>query len=123
MARLHIPKQTQRHFSFSTLDTIKRQGFWSAVWLRPKRRSLNQQHNPEEGWAHVRLSVLESITVLRRLLFGRLTDTNHDLIRALSDLAIEISGRNHDAISKLLGDIENRTQAMRNIMAILDEYH
>jgi hypothetical protein len=69
------------------------------------------------------LTVLESITILRRRLFARLADTNHDLIRALADLAIEISGRNHDAISSLLGDIENRILAMRNIMAVLDEYH
>jgi hypothetical protein len=32
--RRHIAKQTQKLFWFSTLDTIKRQGFWSASWLR-----------------------------------------------------------------------------------------
>jgi len=32
--RRHISKQTQKLFWFSTLDTIKRQGFWSASWLR-----------------------------------------------------------------------------------------
>ena len=32
--RRHISKQTQKLFWFSTLDTIKRQGFWAASWLR-----------------------------------------------------------------------------------------
>lgn len=32
--RQHIAKQTQKLFWFSTLDTIKRLGFWSASWLR-----------------------------------------------------------------------------------------
>lgn len=32
--RRHIAKQTSKLFWFSTLDIIKRQGFWSASWLR-----------------------------------------------------------------------------------------
>ena len=68
------------------------------------------------------LTPAESIAVLRKLLFGRLAETNFDLIRGMSDLAIQIGDRNHDVIASLLGDIENRIQAMRNIMAVLDEY-
>lgn len=32
--RRHIAKQTTKLFWFSTLDIIKRQGFWSTSWLR-----------------------------------------------------------------------------------------
>ena len=32
--RRHIAKQTQKLFWFATLNTIMRQGFWSASWLR-----------------------------------------------------------------------------------------
>jgi hypothetical protein len=68
------------------------------------------------------LIVLDSIAILRRLLFIRLAETNADLIRVHSDLAVHIDGRHDEVISSLLGDIENRIQAMRNIMAVLDEY-
>jgi hypothetical protein len=34
--RRHIAKQTPKLFWFQTLSTIKRQGFWSASWLRPQ---------------------------------------------------------------------------------------
>jgi hypothetical protein len=36
-----IAKQTPKLFWFQTLSTIKRQGFWSASWLRPEGRALS----------------------------------------------------------------------------------
>jgi hypothetical protein len=34
--RKTVSKQTQKIFWFTTLEQIKREGFWSAVWLRPE---------------------------------------------------------------------------------------
>jgi len=36
-----IAKQTPKLFWFQTLSTIKRQGFWSASWLRPEDSALS----------------------------------------------------------------------------------
>jgi len=41
LLRRHIAKQTQKLFWFQTLSTIKRQGFWSASWLRPEGSTLS----------------------------------------------------------------------------------
>jgi hypothetical protein len=43
--RNHIAKQTPKLFWFSTLDTIKRLGFWSAFWLR----ASGEDHCPPGG--------------------------------------------------------------------------
>lgn len=41
LLRRHIAKQTQKLFWFQTLSTIKRQGLWSASWLRSEGSTLS----------------------------------------------------------------------------------
>jgi hypothetical protein len=41
LLRRQIAKQTPKLFWFQTLSTIKRQGFWSASWLRPEGSALS----------------------------------------------------------------------------------
>jgi hypothetical protein len=41
LLRRHIAKQTQKLFWFQTLSNIKRQGFWSAFWLRSEGSALS----------------------------------------------------------------------------------
>jgi hypothetical protein len=64
----------------------------------------------------------ESLAAIRTLFFGRLAQTNRDLIQGLADLALEINGRNYDAILLLLGDVESRIQGMRNVLSAFEEY-
>jgi len=64
----------------------------------------------------------EGIAAIRTLFFGRLAQTNRDLIQALADLALEVNGRNRNAIALLLGDIESQVQGMRNVVTAFEEY-
>ncbi len=64
----------------------------------------------------------EGIAAIRTLFFGRLAQTNRDLIQALADLALEVNGWNRNAIALLLGDIESQVQGMRNVVTAFEEY-
>jgi len=63
----------------------------------------------------------ETLTAIRTLFFGRLAETNRDLIQALVDVALQIDNRNHNTILALLADVEDRTQAMHNILIVFRE--
>jgi hypothetical protein len=63
----------------------------------------------------------ESMTAIRTLFFGRLAETNRDLIQALVDITLQISERNHNTILALLADVENRVQAMQTILIVFRE--
>ncbi len=63
----------------------------------------------------------ETVAAVRRLFFGRLAETNRDLIRAHLDLTILISQHDQNSSLGVLMDIDNRVKAMRNILMVLEE--
>ena len=63
----------------------------------------------------------EIVAAIRKLFFGRLAETNTDLIQALFDLATQIEARDDHTCLVLLLDIENRIQAMHNILKVFEE--
>ena len=64
----------------------------------------------------------EIVTALRLLFFGRLAEINRDLTQSLTDLTVEISSENHNACLGLVVYVDNRVQAMRNILLVLREH-
>ena len=63
----------------------------------------------------------ETVASMRMLFFGRLAETNRDLTQSLADLTIEIDRQNHNASLGILIYVDNRVQAMRNILLVLRE--
>ena len=51
-----------------------------------------------------------------------MAEINRDLTQSLAALAVEIDKQNHNAGLGLVIYIENRIQAMRNILLVLREY-
>ena len=63
----------------------------------------------------------ETIAAIRTVFFGRLEDTNRDLIQAHFDLAVQIKARDDHTCLVLILDIENRIEAMHNILKVFEE--
>ena len=63
----------------------------------------------------------ETIAAIRTLFFGRLAETNRDLIQTLADVALQIDSRNYNTILAILGDVENRIQSMHDILIVFRE--
>jgi hypothetical protein len=63
----------------------------------------------------------ETVAAIRAVFFGRLAMTNRDLIQAHFDLAVQINARDDHTCLVLLLDIENRLQAMHNILKVFEE--
>ena len=63
----------------------------------------------------------ETVAAMRMLFFGRLAETNRDLTQSLVDLTLEIDRQNHNASLGILIYVDNRIQAMRNILLVLRE--
>jgi hypothetical protein len=64
----------------------------------------------------------ETVVAMRALFFGRLAEINRDLTQSLADLTIEIGRQNHNGSLGLLVYVENRIQAMHNILLVLREH-
>ena len=63
----------------------------------------------------------EAVAAIRAVLYGRHAETNRDLIQAHFDLAVQINARDDHTCLVLLLDIENRLQAMQNILKVFEE--
>ena len=63
----------------------------------------------------------ENMAASRALFFGRLAETNRDLIQTLADVTLQINSQNHNTILALLADVENRIQAMHTILIVFRE--
>ena len=63
----------------------------------------------------------ESMATIRILFFRRLAETNSDIIGILSDVAVQIEGRNHNALLALFVDVEDRIRTMRTILIVFRE--
>ena len=63
----------------------------------------------------------ETLAAIRTLFFGRLAETNRDLIQTLADVALQIDSRNYNTILAILGDVENRIQSMHDILIVFRE--
>jgi len=63
----------------------------------------------------------ENMAAIRALFFGRLAETNRDLIQTLADVTLQINSQNHNTILALLADVENRIQAMQTILIVFRE--
>jgi hypothetical protein len=64
----------------------------------------------------------ETVAAMRALFFGKLAESNRDLTQSLADLTLEIDKQNHNASLGILVYVENRVQAMHNILLVLREY-
>jgi hypothetical protein len=63
----------------------------------------------------------EAVAAMRSLCFDRLADINRDLTQSLADLTVEIDKHDYNASLGLLIYLENRAQAMHNILFVLRE--
>ena len=64
----------------------------------------------------------ETVAAIRKLLFDRLAEINRDVTQSVADLTVKIDEQNHNASLGLLVYIENRTEAMRNILMVFREH-
>jgi deferrochelatase/peroxidase EfeB len=63
----------------------------------------------------------ETVAAIRAIFFGRLAEMNSDIIQAHFDLAVQIKARDDHTCLVLLLDIENRLEAMHNILKVFEE--
>ena len=63
----------------------------------------------------------ETVTAIRAIFFARLAEMNSDIIQAHFDLAVQIKARDDHTCLVLLLDIENRLEAMHNILKVFEE--
>jgi len=64
----------------------------------------------------------ETVAAIRKLHFDRLAEINRDVTQSVADLTVKIDEQNHNASLGLLVYIENRTEAMRNILMVFREH-
>jgi hypothetical protein len=64
----------------------------------------------------------EVVAAVRTLFFSRLAEINRDLTQSLADLGQEIDKQNHNGCLGLVVYVENRLQAMHNILLVLREH-
>ena len=64
----------------------------------------------------------ETVAAMRSLFFEKLAEINRNLTQSLADLAVEVDIQNHNGSLGLVVYVENRIQAMHNILLVLREY-
>jgi len=74
---------------------------------------MSDQHSPAPP---------ETVAAMQTLFFARLAEINRDLTQSLADLAVEIDKQNHNGSLGLAIYVENRIQAMRNILLVFREH-
>jgi len=63
----------------------------------------------------------ENVTAIRTVFFGRLAQTNRELIETHKEVALEIDTQNHNGLIALLDEAERRVKVMRTILIVLRE--
>ena len=64
----------------------------------------------------------ETVAAIRTIFFARLAEINRDLNQALAEFTLKIDERNDNGCLGLLVYIENRIQAMHNILLVFREH-